>query len=367
MSKENILTKGAQSRVIKFIDTIDSFDLDDYKLLVKNNLSNCDFCILLIKYKFNLLPSKELLQICTTRWKKEIIAACKLTIDDLYELINSKVMTFDDYDLAQIIDKTDGIFSMELFKYLVINKFEESIKILLKRYDDFMPSDIIDLMITHQQIDSNTYIKCETIEDLIKFVNRRNYLYDDDLKKNIHLFKEDNDYTLFFSKLLIPSKHIYLTHRILLKFKKPSKELIKNVPIETEKIFKYYDMYPDLYPTIKLADVIGLLFTNIIENDFKLITKKIMENNYSLSVARDIVVATIIGYLLKNIYSGNEEKVRKYIGEFKLLKPPKLAASHYTIYETIETHLASIDKKNKPKVTKTKKIAKAVAIVKAIT
>jgi hypothetical protein len=359
MSKETILTKGSQSGLLKFLDLTDTFDLDDYKLLVKNNISNVIYFVHILKYKFNMLPSKELLPFCSVNWKKTIIPLINLTFEDLYQLLASKAISFKDYDLVEIIKKTEGDFNPELCKLLIDLKLVNSLAAIIKINNIVLPDDIIDLMIEKKVLTTTTFLKLDTIDYFVKFINSKTYLYDDDLKNNTHLFNTDEDYKHFFSKLTINPEHNLLTTRSLIKMKDISKELIKNMPLN-KNILKYYNKYPELYQTIQIPNVVGLLFTNVLETDFQLITKKIMEKSYNmLSPRGDLVSIAIKGYLLKHLYSNNNnlEKIKNYMTVFTNLKVPQLKLMHVDIYETINKHIKDIEKNNKKKVIK-KKLSK---------
>jgi hypothetical protein len=267
MDKQTILTRGIPTKVIKYLDSVDDFSMEDYMLLVRNRLNNANLYIYLIKFKFRLLPDLNVLMKSNNCWYKYIIQMIEMDINTIYNILvenmlDGKIHIPDD-KLAKLLGNIKGSISdNELLNLLIEQNYPLSIKSIFhnKLYKLQLSEELVNKLI-NLNINIGEYeLSYDSLNLLIKsinFVTRSfssydGFIQDHHIKLNSHLFKSKEDYKTLFSKLERNTNR--LTSKCIPKTKKLIyPELISNlVFFDDEKLFKYYDIFPELYKNCKI-------------------------------------------------------------------------------------------------------------------
>lgn len=372
MSKQDILTKGIPQKVLTYLDKVDDFDLDDYKLLVSNSISNTQYFIYLIKFKFRLLPDISVLLKANKYWYKNLIQFINLDItqlyDILYENIQNDQLHIDDKSLAMMITNMKGTLNTnELLELLIQHKYINSIVAIFD-------SNLYKLKLTDQQIDSLLDLKInigkfelyyETVNGLIKSINTvsqiqqntigiLNLQYDGciqnhHIKLNEYLFQTKDDYTYLFSKLL--KSGIHLTTSCIPKQKKRIyPELLKHLVFHNDiKLFKYYHMFPQLYKDCNIltcgefenlkVNINNTTLKKDMEDNFKLIKNYIGGHSYIYQYSFTIKYQVIIRALLYK-YHYNNIDIKDIYNKISALRPTNTQRQQF--YTAIITDLKKL-------------------------
>jgi hypothetical protein len=351
MSKETILKNAMQAKLLHFLDNYDMFDIEDYKLLVQNKIKHAVCFIYLIKFRYGLLPDKSLITASTTKyWAEEIINYIKLDINELYDILINNNLPYRDYEFVDIIKKTEGrLQNYDLIKLLAKYKWSYSITEVMNRYDGLIDNEIFEII----KPTINTYyynkFKFETIEVFIKYINYRKKINSSDIKLNEHLFDTPEKYTELFSSL---DNNIErdLDTKCFGK-KKPPIELVREVKFGNDsKLFKYYDIYPNLYKDIAIPKIAEIIITIDLETNLKRIKNRFIENRLYMLTAKNMLVIMVKVYLIKQIFNDNRERIKQFLEEFKEIKASNYQQQIKEIYDDMQEYL------NEPK--KSKKLIK---------
>lgn len=350
MSKETILKTGLQPKLLHFLDNYDNFDMEDYRLLVQNKVKNAICFIYLIKFKYGLLPDKSLLTNKTVKiWAEEIINFIKLDINELYDILintmdSNNKLAYSDYPLSDVIKKTDGKLTDDsLIRLLATQGYYDSTRVVLDKYDGYVTNELFQIIKSVISIYQSYKIKFDTITTLKEYAVFRNEITDDYIKLNQHLFDIPDKYTELFANM----KDIrnYLTTKCFNKLAKPPIELVRNVHFSTDpKLFKYYDLYPELYKTVEIKDTQYIKYSNDLEKDLKTLQKYIESCNYYGNSKINQTI-TIKLYLIKQIYNGHKEIIKTFLEEMVKINNPKFTNEKNTIYNDLQYYLKESKKK----------------------
>jgi len=73
-TKEDILSNGNKKSILNFLDRSNEFTMEDYKIIVTNTkITNFDFYVYLIKFKFHIVPNINVLVVAHHNWLPNLI------------------------------------------------------------------------------------------------------------------------------------------------------------------------------------------------------------------------------------------------------------------------------------------------------
>lgn len=353
MSKETILKTAMQPKLLNFLDNCDQFDIEDYKLLVQNKVKNAICFIYLIKFKYNLLPDISLLTNKTAKvWTEEIINFIKLDINDLHSILintmDNNKLAYTDYQLEDIIKKTDGKLTDDsLIKLLANHNYQNSLNTTLNKYDGFITNELFQLI---KQFFSRYYdnvkYKFETLNMFKEYIIIKKTITDEYIKSNEHLFDTPDKYAQLFTNF--KDVNIELTTKCFNKNKKPPIELIRNIQFNDDpKLFKYYDMYPELYKNANIPTLYDLSIINNLEKDFELFKNRIIKNKIHIITVKRMFMIIVKLYLIKQIYNGQKESVKTFLEDIKNINSSNYIAQIKELYNDMQEYLKEPKKSKK--------------------
>jgi hypothetical protein len=233
MNKESILKRGNSPKVLNFILETDSFDLEDYKLLVQNDTTKYhEYLVPLIKYKFNLDPNLEVLNQCTYGWKYVVPKYISFDINMIdYYLDNPD--EYKDDGLSQLIEKKSNnkiITDNNLLLRLIDMKYTNTLKNILNHYKTSLDIDLVNKLVDFFKSEKLRYVCWYTSfvshEALYKYMEAFKYFSKDTLMENLHLLNTDEDIDNFL-KVWNKYNLDYDYHLISDSLMKKNKQLIK--------------------------------------------------------------------------------------------------------------------------------------------
>lgn len=354
MSKETILKTAMQPKLLNFLDNCDQFDIEDYKLLVQNKVKNAICFIYLIKFKYNLLPDISLLTNKTAKmWTEEIINFIKLDINDLHSILintmdSNNKLAYSDYQLYDIIKKTNGKLTDDsLIKLLANHNYQSSINTTLNKYDGCVTNELFQIIKTFfNRYHDNVKYKFETLDLLREYIIIQKTIIDEYIKSNEHLFDTPDKYIHLFNNLKDINNE--LTTKCFNKNKKPPIELIRNIPFKIDpKLFKYYDMYPELYKDANIPTLYDLSLVNNLEKDLQSFKNTIKKNDTYVITGKTRFIIIVKLYLIKQIYNGQKERVKTFLEDIKNINSSSYIAHINEIYNDMQEYLKEPNKSKK--------------------
>jgi hypothetical protein len=284
MSKEHILKKGNSPRVLKYILEADTFDMEDYKLLVQNSTTKYhEYLIPLIKYKFSLEPSIGLLKDAEYIWKYRIADNIKFDISLLdYYLDNPDEYT-DDTLNSIIVKSQDGIIiDNGILQRLFDMQYYVTLDAILTKYKTSLDETMVKNFLSNRSIKSFYHASWQcsftTNEALYEYLKLNKYICNKTLIENLHLLKTDEDadkfikvfqennidpgYDLFKEALLKKNKllikiffsvgRIYLNEKYVIKLINSNKNLWKYINLDKLHYSSYFHLSFAKYSSIHL-------------------------------------------------------------------------------------------------------------------
>lgn len=376
MSKEHILKNGNSPRVLKYILENETFDMEDYKLLVENTTTKYqEYLIPLIKYKFNLEPDLSVLSKANYGWKYLIANDIKFDINMLdYYLDNPE--EYNDDILNELVERktvvnsiTDNTVLIRLFEM----NYHKTLKTILKRYKTSLDLDLVIKFEPILQSSQNHYYSSwlssfVSHEALYKYIEIIRNVDKETLMENLHLLNTDEEIDNFLevcNKYNVKSSYNLFTESLIKKNKKLIKlyfslekplymntstvKLIKNnqhiwkyitlknvrsnIDFEKYNINTEYDkLLEDIYKTVKdpnkrynIDEDNILLFIDIILTQVKWNRNKLEKvrdklNEYNKFIRKDLEKFTENYIKLLNKYLGENKIETKINCELPILK-----------------------------------------------
>jgi hypothetical protein len=198
MSKEHILKNGNSPRLLKYILEADNFDIEDYKLIVQNSVcKNHEYFIAIIKYKFHLEPSIDLVKYAEYCWRREICENIKFDISLLdYYLDNPNEYTDD--TLNTLIRKSTGnviISDNSILERLLEMKYYQSLDAILAKYKYSLDEAFLKKIAFTGKHYYHSAWQCsfDTNKTFHEYLKLTNHLAGKILMENLHLFNTDED------------------------------------------------------------------------------------------------------------------------------------------------------------------------------
>jgi uncharacterized protein YfkK (UPF0435 family) len=197
MEKDKILKNGNSTRLLKLLLKMDTFSMDDYKLIIQNDTTrNVEYIVPLIKYKFGIDPPVELMDQAKSYWKSEIAENIDFDISKIYEYMN----ICNDQVLSELISRKKGgsnIVDNSIFDELVSRGYDKTIKSLIHNYglnvdDELFEKILTDTVESYSYCDWNiTFVSKELLQ---KFIKKFKLFNKNLLNNNTHLLNSKEEY-----------------------------------------------------------------------------------------------------------------------------------------------------------------------------
>jgi hypothetical protein len=347
MSKEHILKNGNSPRLLKYILEADNFDIEDYKLIVQNSVcKNHEYFIAIIKYKFHLEPSIDLVKYAEYCWRREICENIKFDVSLVdYYLDNSTEYTDD--TLNTLIRKSTGnaIFSdNSLLERLLEKKYYQTVDAILSKYKCSLDEALLKKIFSTGKHFYYSAWKCsfDTNKTFHEYLKLGKDLSNSTLTENLHLFNTDEDvdefikifnengvkpeYNLFKDSLLKKNKQIiklffaigriYLAEKNIMKLINSNKDLWKYINLKNLNYSFHCVDFGKYYS-------INLYYDRLLEDIYKNYCRaSSSRNNFKYDYSEALIIANIILDRV-NVDNAKLETMRKLLSDGKLVASSK--------------------------------------------
>jgi uncharacterized protein YfkK (UPF0435 family) len=344
MEKDKILKNGNSTRLLKLLLKMDTFSMDDYKLIIQNDTTrNVEYIVPLIKYKFGIDPPVELMDQAKSYWKSEIAENIDFDISKIYEYMN----ICNDQVLSELISRKKGgsnIVDNSIFDELVSRGYDKTIKSLIHNYglnvdDELFEKILTDTVESYSYCDWNiTFVSKELLQ---KFIKKFKLFNKNLLNNNTHLLNSKEEYEELYE--FLKTNKITRIDISLGNIKgKYEKEILKIYLLQNNVNFSdltdRINKYPDIWKDINFANV-----------DFRWEYRQYFDNIYWSSTLYYNIIIKIITNIANSRYTRFNYSVPNkfviYIVIKILLTVNKLDKNNLDkILETFEQHKNNINK-----------------------
>jgi hypothetical protein len=251
MANPNILKSCMGKKALQYILQANTFSEEEYLMLVTNqNVKQTEYLVPLIKYKFNLDPTPNLLKNCSWAWKYAIHDHLKINPNNIEDYLH-----YDDDCLSKCIDSVslnhnyilDLLFEKKYYK-TIVNIFQRCSVSCDKELLDKCKDNNISL------IKLDTKFQFVSDEVLQYYLLLSKYMTSKCITNNSHLLKSESDFDKLIDFLKVYECHVDLDDSFLKQSKKHIfRLLLLSDGINLERYYDKFYKFPELWNEIDLS------------------------------------------------------------------------------------------------------------------